>query len=373
MSYIRSIVASIVIGSGLVGCSNPTEPKPRTKAAHVHLEKLDENVSKEVVISRLGSYGKYLAQRDTGIESNFEFSDQAGNYYQSSSERDEDYVSLLISKDYLEESRKNNAISKERQDFFTEILEAYIKQDLISHKDFPSLGEIRNAVYEKEYIDSAYACWAIDEKEYAFFNSQKWIEDRRPLNEVKEMLTNLTSATENNISEELRAAFIFSKDYNVANKIFEVFSKGFLSEETTIKLLTKSNNYFQDLKPNFSSTGGMRAHFLLKFVFPEVLKEARDSKLISDQEYNDLHHKWDRDVQDEKNQRRFSHLTAEVSCLLHFEKLGMVWKVTDETTGRHTTEQLVRPYHLPFQRTYPIIFESPNYKSQEQRQALSGN
>ena len=378
MSYIRSILAPVVvmIGSGLTGCStNHDNSMERTKAAEVHLEKLDDKVSRQVVASRLAGYGRYLAQGDSGVTSSFNFEGDVERYFDSSSDKNKEYTLFLTSKAYLEESRKNNTINSERYNFFNGLFKAYEEKDLISYEDLPTLGEIRNAVYEKEYIDSAYACWAIDEKEYAFFNSQKWIEDRRPLNEVKEMLTNLTSAKGDNISKELRAAFIFSKDYNVANKIFEVFSKGFLSFFSTIKLLTESNNYFQDLKPNFSSTGGMRAQFLLKFVFPEALKEARDSKLISDQEYNDLYHKWDRDVQDEKNQRRFSHLTAEVSCLLHFRKLGFQWEKEYNFGNRVSMAQLAYPSHEPFDKNYnKMVFIPPSYNNQEdQTQVLSGN
>jgi hypothetical protein len=375
MLSIRRILApALIIGSGLIGCLSNHKPTERTEAVNVYLEKADEKVSKEVVISRLASHGRYLAQRDIGSESNFEFKDAAEKYYQDSSGKSEEYISFLISKSYLEESRKNNAISKERYDFFNALFNAYLEQDLISHEDLPSLGEIRNAIYEKEYIDSAYACWVIDEKEYAWFNSQKWIEGRRPFNEVKKMLTNLTSAAENNISEELRAAFVFSEDYNVANKIFEVYSKGLLDEKTTIELLAKSNDYLPEFPYNYLS--GMRAHFLLKYVFPIALEKAKDSGKITLQQYNDIFHRnYKTMLQDEKDARHFSLLGAQNGCLGAFKKLGFFWEKTFKFEGPITMAQLAYPFHEPFDDNFnEMVFTPPSYNNQkDQPQVLSGN
>lgn len=371
MFHIRTVVASIILG-GLAGCSPYSKPMPRTEKALEHIEKLDDNDSIKVTINKLGCYGRYLADRDLGIDSNLEFSDQIEEYYRVSYGKDEEYISLHISKTYLEEARKNNAITKERYLFLKKIFESYENQDLILKETFPSLGEIRNAIYEKRLIDLTYKSGVINEKEYAWFNSEDWVKERRPLNQVNEMIENISNLDYS--SNELITALIFSKDYIVANKIFQIYSKGLLSEEAVIKLLDQSNKFFQDSNPNFSYLGGLRAQFLFKFVFPKALKEARDSDLISEQNYNDIKSKSQRDLQDETRPRYFSHLTAEVSCLLYFEKLGFIWKKEYKLGNRFTTADLARPFNEPFENKYEMVFKLPEYNNnQPQQQALSGN
>lgn len=365
---IRTIILSPLI-LAIAGCA-AHESKPRTEKALEHIEQLDPNESSKETSSKLGAFGRYLARKDIGKNSNFEFSTIAEKYYEKSYGENEKYISLLISREYLEEVRKNNSINENKYLLFKRLLEEYEDKDLIVQEAFPSLNEIRNAIDEKKLFDVAYMSGVINENEYSWFNSEAWANRRVPLNQINQMLENIIQLNEgSDTSKDLISALIFSLDYNVANKIFEIYSKGLLDKEDTIKLLTQSNDFLKDTK--YTYRGGMRAQFLLKYVYPKALEGAKVSDLITEHQFTDLKYKSETDTQDEKKSRTFSHLGAECSCLLHFSKLGFHWKKEYELGNKFTTAQLVFPYHEPFSDKHQIAFEAPKYNNQQHQQVLS--
>ena len=142
-------------------------------------------------------------------------------------------------KGILDSMLEKELITAERHKFISDRLASYLWNNPIGHQYLLSLSKEKELIWELAYDG------IIDEDTKEYFNSEEWFKQFEWIRHVESMFKVLTYGVKNEkLDSELVKMLVKSKNYELANRIAQLYIAGELSREETTGLIEKLNIKF---------------------------------------------------------------------------------------------------------------------------------